>query len=175
MNYRRPVRGGVRPSAIEVGLQDRGDRSVGAGADLEGAGAGRLQPLMSKAGRVPQDTDRGAEALLRMRSLAQNDLDQRRCLRPNLVRPSLDAFRRPVGIAPVAGRHMFAHGRVFAVGRRTHVDRDAIAAMEQLDGTRGDPRPQRLARIQRVATCTATSTLALSRGFLGRAGTIAVP
>ncbi|MCP1999878.1 hypothetical protein [Nitrobacter winogradskyi] len=32
-----------------------------------------------------------------------------------------------------------------------------------------------LAMIQRVATCTATSTLALSRGFLGRAGTIAVP
>jgi hypothetical protein len=63
---------------------------------------------------------------------------------------------------------MLAHGSVFAVGRRTHVDRDAIAAMEQLDGTRGDPRPQR------VATCTATSTLALSRGFLGRAGTIAV-
>jgi hypothetical protein len=26
-----------------------------------------------------------------------------------------------------------------------------------------------------VATCTATSTLALSRGFLGRAGTMAVP
>ena len=32
-----------------------------------------------------------------------------------------------------------------------------------------------LAMTQRVATCTATSTLALSRGFLGRAGTIAVP
>ena len=28
--------------------------------------------------------------------------------------------------------------------------------------------------IQRVATCTATSTFALSRGFLGRAGTMAV-
>ena len=31
-----------------------------------------------------------------------------------------------------------------------------------------------LAMIQRVATCTATSTLALSRGLYGRAGTMAV-
>ena len=65
--------------------------------------------------RAEEDTDRSAEALLRMRSLAQNDLDQRRCLRPDLVRSSLDAFRRPVGIAPVAGRHMLAHCRVAAV------------------------------------------------------------
>jgi hypothetical protein len=85
MNYRRPVRGGVRPSAIEVGLQDRGHRSVGAGTDLEGAGAGRLQPLMSEAGRVPEDTDRGAEALLGMRTLAQDDLDECRRLWPDLV------------------------------------------------------------------------------------------
>src|SRR5207237_9725631 len=57
MNYRRPVRGGVRPSAIEVGLQDRGDRSVRAGADLEGAGAGRFQPLISEDSRGPEATD----------------------------------------------------------------------------------------------------------------------
>ena len=31
------------------------------------------------------------------------------------------------------------------------------------------------ARIQRSATCTATSTFALSRGLAGRAGTMAVP
>src|SRR5437879_846561 len=146
MNYRRPVRGGVRPSAIEVGLQDRGDRSVRAGADLEGAGAGRLQPLMSEAGRVPEDTDRGAKALLGVRTLAPADLEECRRLWPDLVRSPLDTFRCPVSIASMARWHMLAHGRVFAAGRRTHVDRDAIAAMEQLDGTRGDPRPQRLAQ-----------------------------
>ena len=102
MNYRRPVRGGGGPLAIQIVLQDGRHRRVGARADVEGATAGGFEPLMAEVGRVPQDTDRGAEALLRMRSLAQNDLDQRRCLRPDLFRPSLDAFRRPVGIAPVA-------------------------------------------------------------------------
>jgi hypothetical protein len=36
-------------------------------------------------------------------------------------------------------------------------------------------RLRSLAMIQRVASSTATSTLALSRGLYGRAGTIAVP
>ena len=95
---------------------------------------------------VSQDTDRGAEALLWMRSFAQDDLDERRCLRPNLVRPPLDAFRRPIGIAPMARWHVFAHGGVLAVRRRAHMDCDTIAVMEQLDGPRRDPRPQRLAQ-----------------------------
>ena len=85
VHYRRPVRGGGGPSAIEVGLQDRGDRGVGARADLERAAAGGFQPLMPEAVGVPEDADRGAEALLGMRALAQDDLDQRRCLRPDLV------------------------------------------------------------------------------------------
>src|SRR5207237_7116879 len=61
-------------------------------------------------------------------------------------RSPLKTYRCPVSISSMALWHMLAHGRVFAAGRRTHVDRDAIAAMEQLDGTRGDPRPQRLAQ-----------------------------
>ena len=116
MNYRRPVRGGGGPLAIQIVLQDGRHRRVGARADVEGATAGGFEPFMAEVGGMPQDTDRGAEALLWMRSLAQNDLDQRRCLRPDLVRPSLDALRRPVGIAPVAGWHMFAHRGVAAVG-----------------------------------------------------------
>ena len=86
---RRPVRGGGRPSAIEVGLQDRGNRGVGARANLERAAAGGFQSLMPEAVGVPEDADRGAEALLRMRLLSQDDLDQRRCLRPDLVRSTL--------------------------------------------------------------------------------------
>ena len=35
---RRPVRGGGRPSAIEVGLQDGGNRGIGARANFERAG-----------------------------------------------------------------------------------------------------------------------------------------
>ena len=53
---------------------------------------------MAEVGGVPQDTDRGAEALLRMRSLAQDDLDQRRCLRPDLASPV-------AGCVPASSRH----------------------------------------------------------------------
>src|SRR4030081_1761611 len=90
-------------------------RSRRRNSNLECAAAGGFQSLMPEAVGVPEDADRGAEALLRMRLLAQDDLDQRRCLRPDLIRSALDALRRPVGIAPVARRHVLAHGRVLAV------------------------------------------------------------
>jgi hypothetical protein len=44
-----------------------------------------------------------------------------------------------------------------------------------ISGSEKKRRLRSLAMIQRVVTCTATSTLTLSRGFLGRAGTTAVP
>ena len=47
MRYRRPVRGRCRPSAIEVVLQDRVDRIVGACADLERSGL--FKPIDPKA------------------------------------------------------------------------------------------------------------------------------
>jgi hypothetical protein len=49
------------PLAIAVGLQDRTDRGVGAGADLERAGAGGLKPLGAVALGQPKDADAGAE------------------------------------------------------------------------------------------------------------------
>ena len=91
MRYRRPVRGGCGPFAIEVGLQDRGDGGVGARADLQRAVTGGFEPLAAEALGVPQNADTGAEALLGMRPLAQDDLDERGCLRADLVRLPLDA------------------------------------------------------------------------------------
>src|SRR5260370_35177756 len=106
MNYRRPVGGGGGPLAIRIVLQDGRHRRVGARAEVEGATPSGFEPFMAEVGGVPQDTDRGAEALLRMRSLAQNDLDQRRCLRPVLVCPCLEAVRCPAVIAPASGRRV---------------------------------------------------------------------
>ena len=47
--------------------------------------------------------------------LALDDLDERRRFGADLVRLALKAFRRPIGMALVARRHMVAHGRVLAV------------------------------------------------------------
>jgi hypothetical protein len=67
-----------RPSAIEVVLEDRVDRAVGARTDLERPAAGGLEPFAAIGLGQPQDADAGAEALFGLRTLAQDDLDQRR-------------------------------------------------------------------------------------------------
>src|ERR1700739_1276876 len=74
---RRPVRGRGRPFAIEVVLQDRVDRTVGACADLKRATASGIQSFATVALGEPQDADASPEALLRVRALSQNDLDER--------------------------------------------------------------------------------------------------
>src|SRR5277367_3485969 len=88
VDYRRLVRGRSVPLAIAVGLQDRVDRAVGSRADLQRPAAGSLQPLGPVVFDEPHDADAGAEALLGVGALAQDDLDQRRlpclmnCWRP---------------------------------------------------------------------------------------------
>src|SRR6516164_1700981 len=76
VRYRRPVRGHGRPLAIEVVLQDRVDGAVGARTDLERPAAGGFQPLATMGLGQAQDADTGAEALLGMRALPQDGLDE---------------------------------------------------------------------------------------------------
>src|SRR5271154_3776208 len=73
VDYRRLVRGRCAPLAISVGLQDRVDRAVGSCADLQRPTAGGLHPLGPVALDEPHDADAGAEALLGVRALAQDD------------------------------------------------------------------------------------------------------
>src|SRR5947209_16725720 len=115
VRYRRPVRGRCRPFAIEVVLQDRVDRAVGARTNLERPAASSFEPLMAIGFGEPQDADAGAEALLGMRALPQDDLDQRGGVAADRARLPPDALWRPVGIAPVARRHVFAHRGMLAV------------------------------------------------------------
>src|SRR6202521_2120969 len=115
VDYRRLVRGRCEPVAIAVGLQDRVDRAVGSRADLQRPPAGGLQPLGPVALDEPHDADAGAEALLRVRALAQDDLDQRRALGGYIAGLPRDPLRRPIGVALVAGRHVLAPRRVLAV------------------------------------------------------------
>jgi hypothetical protein len=77
VRYRRPVRGHGGPLAIEVVLEDRVDGAVRARPDLQRPAAGHLEPLAAIGLGQPQDADAGAEALLRVSALAQDDLDQR--------------------------------------------------------------------------------------------------
>ena len=87
------------PSAIEVGLQDRGDRGVGARADLERAAAGGFQSLMPEAVGVPEDADR------RRGSPARGA-----CFSRRMISISADVFGpislgSAAGCAPASSRH----------------------------------------------------------------------
>src|SRR3954447_2974088 len=61
-----------RRAAIETVLEDRLDRAVGAGADVEAALAGRFQPVGAVMPRQTQDADGGAVSLLGVRPALQD-------------------------------------------------------------------------------------------------------
>src|SRR5580693_8441450 len=82
---RRSVRGRCGPFGFEVVFQDRIDGGEGACADLQRPAAGRLQPVEAMAPGQSDDADRGAEALLGVRALAHDDLNQRRGIAPDLA------------------------------------------------------------------------------------------
>src|SRR6185312_5112322 len=146
VRYRRPVRGRCRPLAIEVVLQDRVDRAIRAGTDLERTTASGFEPFAAIAFGEPQDADAGAEALLGMRAFLQDDLDERRGVAPDLTGFPPQPLRRPVGIASMARGHVLAHRRLLAIGGRAHMGRNALAAVEDFDRARSDTRPDRLAQ-----------------------------
>ena len=64
----------------------------------------------------PDDADAGAEALLRMATFAHDHFDKRCRAAPDLGGLPHQPFRCPVGVAPMAGRHVLAHRRMAAVG-----------------------------------------------------------
>ena len=80
-----PSAGVAGRSAIEVVLQDRVDRAIGARPDLERAAASGFEPFAAIALGEPQDADAGAEALLGMGALPQDDLDERRGVAADLT------------------------------------------------------------------------------------------
>ncbi len=143
---RGPVRGGFGPSAMEIVLQDRIDRRIGPRPDGQCPLASRLQRLGAVWLRQAHDAEAGAESLLGVAAVAQDHLDQGRGIGPDLRRPRLQPFRRPFGMAPMAGRHVIGDGGVLAIGRRPGVGGDTFAVVENLDRPRREPDPDLLSQ-----------------------------
>ncbi len=146
MGDRRPVRGGFGPFAIKVVLQDGVDGGVGAGADLQRPRAGGLQPVVAMCLCEADDPKAGAKALFRMGTLAQDHLNEGGGVGANPACLAPDPLRRPVGMSPVARRHMLTHGGVLAVRRSAGVRRNPLALMENLDRALGEADPDLLAQ-----------------------------
>ena len=62
----------------------------------------------------------------------------------DLLAPVDEPLRRPLEVSAVSGGHVLGHGSE-AAGTRAQMGRNALAAMQQLDGVRGDAGVQRLA------------------------------
>src|SRR3954469_18634541 len=106
----RPRRG----AAIEAVLEDRLDRAVRAGADVEAALAGRFQAVGPVMARQAQNADRGAVSLLRMWPALQDQRNELGGVRTDCRRVGADALDRPLGIAPVGAWHVLGDCRVAA-------------------------------------------------------------
>ena len=98
----------------------------------------------SSAGRVEaaigaQNAKAGAEPLFGMRPAGEHGADQAFGVRPDLAGPAAEPIRRPLGVAPVGAGHMVGVRAVLAAHGAALMGADALAAMEDLDGSRGDP------------------------------------
>lgn len=76
-------------------------------------------------------------ALLGMRPILDDLLNQQRQHRPNPRSLFPDLQWRPFTVAPVARRHMFGDRRMSPVAASTHVGGDAFAIKEDFDGACG--------------------------------------
>src|SRR4030081_2697599 len=88
--------GGGRRRVLAMVLQEGGDRVVGAGAEHQRASAGVLDPGGAIALDQPEDSDAGAEPLLRMWPRAQDHIGQDDGVVADRGGLSADALMRPV-------------------------------------------------------------------------------
>ena len=69
----------------------------------------------------------------------EHGADQAFGVRPDLAGPAAEPIRRPLGVAPVGAGHVVGVRAVLAAHGAALMGADALAAMEDLDGSRGDP------------------------------------
>ncbi len=114
---RRSVHGLSRRAAIEVVLEDGGDRGIRPGADLQGPLARRFQPFGAMGLGQAQDADTGAEApgscpgqaLFGVRPVAHDDVDQGLGIETYRRGPASDARRCPIGVTAMRAGHVFGN------------------------------------------------------------------
>ena len=117
----------LRRLSIEPVLEDRLDRAVGTGADIQTAIAGRLQPRGAVLARQPQDAEASAVALFGMWPALQDQRGELGSARANRRRLTADPLDRPFGITPVRTRHVLGDCRMPTATGATQMHRDALA------------------------------------------------
>ena len=131
--------GRISGLAVELVVEDRAHRAVGQGADLDGAHRCCFETFGAERPDQAHDAQAGAEALFRVRPALQDQLAQRG--RGGTDRSGFlsDAFDGPVGVAPMARRHVIGHGGVPVITAGAQMRGDPLAFQKDLDGARRQP------------------------------------
>src|SRR5690606_12645174 len=129
-----------RPGGPAVG-DERGDALAGQPADLDGARRDCLGAFMAEIAIEPQNAQACPEALFGMGPAGQNGDDQPLGLRPDRGGPSAEARRCPLGISAMGTGHVLRVRAVTPPAIAALVNRNALAAVEDLD------RPGRRANV----------------------------
>ena len=129
----------LRGLAIELVVEDRAHRAVGQGADLDGARGRRFKAIGAERPDQAHDAEAGAEALFGMWPTLQDQLAQGRRGRTDRGGLAADAIEGPVGISPMARRHVIGDGGMAVIAAGAQMRGDPLALEEDLDGTRRQP------------------------------------
>ena len=134
--------------------EERSDALAIEDAQFHGAGRDRLEAVRVEAAIGAQNAEAGAEPLFGMWPAGEHGADQAFGVRPDFAGPAAEPIRRPLGVAPVGAGHMVGVRAVLAAHVTALMDADALAPMENLDGSRSRvPRPRVVARSLRGVTC----------------------
>ena len=140
------IDGRSRRRSVELVIEDRAHRAIGQGADLDGSGRCGFEASDAERPHQADDTETGAEALFRMRPALKDQIAKGSGGRADRSGGAANAFNGPIGVAPVARRHMLGKGGVPMVGAAAPMRRDPLTLEKDLDDLRRQPHLDLVAR-----------------------------
>src|SRR6516225_941611 len=102
----------LRRLAIELVVEDGAHRTVGQGADLDCPGGGGFQAIGAEWPHQPHNAKAGSEALLRVGPALQDQLAERGGSWADRRGLAANALDGPLGVPPMARRHVIGDGGV---------------------------------------------------------------
>src|ERR1700756_1001999 len=110
VQQRDVIDGRWRRRSVELVIEDRAHRAVGQGADLDGSGRCGFEASGAERPNQADDAETGAEALFRMWPALQDQIAKGSGSRADRSSGAANAFNGPIGVTPVARRHVLSKG-----------------------------------------------------------------
>ena len=134
--------------AIELVVEDRAHRAVGQRSNLDRPRGGGLEALGTEWPHQPDDAEAGAEALLWVGPALEDQLAQRGGGGADRTGLAANALDRPIGVSPMARRHVFGDRGVPVVAAGAQMDGDPLV-LRKISTARGVSRTSTSLRAKR--------------------------